>query len=98
MFIRAEIAIIIHSKERGFGRYSEPHSEPPESASHHSTPAHKIKDPAMIFCTINSTFSERENVAIKVNRTADKPQRASAKCSMNTTSTPAMFGGSGRCS
>ena len=98
MFIHADIAMIIHNRESGFGRYSDPQSEPPESANHHSTPAHKIKDPAMIFCTTNLTFSEREKVAMKVNKTADKPQSASTRCSTNTTSTPAMFGGGGRCS
>ena len=98
MFIRAEIAIMMQTSESGFGRYSEPHSEPPDKASHHNTTAHRIKDPAMIFCTIYSAFSERENVAMKVNSTADKPHSASARCSINTTSTPAMARGNGGCS
>ena len=92
------MAIIIHTKESGFGRYSEPHSEPPDKASHHNTTAHRINDPAMIFCTIYSAFSDRENVAMKVNSTADRPHRASARCSINTTSTPAMTRGNGGCS
>ena len=34
-----------------------------------------------------SARGEREKVAMKVNNTAEIPQRASAKCSMNTTLT-----------
>lgn len=90
MFILAEIAITIQTKDSGFGKYSEPHKEPPDKASHQRTIAHKINVAAMIFCTIYSAFSEREKVAMKVNSTADMPQSASARCSINTTSTPAM--------
>ena len=90
MFIRAEIAIMIQTNESGFGRYSEPHKEPPAKASHHKTAAHRINEPAIMFCTVYSAFSERENVAMKVNSTADRPHSASARCSINTTSTPAM--------
>jgi len=90
MFIRAEIAIMIQTKESGFGKYSEPHKEPPDKASHHRTIAQSINVVAMMFCTIYSAFSEREKVAMKVNSTADMPQSASARCSINTTSTPAM--------
>ena len=98
MFILAEIAIMIQTKESGFGKYSEPHKEPPDKASHQRTTAHIINDPAMMFCTIYSAFSEREKVAMKVNSTADMPQSASARCSINTTSTPAMTRGNGGCS
>ena len=90
MFIRADIAMITQTKESGFGKQFEPQSDPPARDNHHSTMAPKIRVAAMIFCTMYSAFSERENVAMKVNSTADKPQSASAKCSMNTGSTPAM--------
>jgi len=98
MFILADIAIIIHNKERGFGRYSEPHKEPPEKVSPHRTIAHNISEVAIIFCTNSSTFSDLEKVAIKVNKIADIPHKASARCSRNTTLTPAMAGAVSGCS
>ena len=66
IFILAEIAITMQISDNGLGKYSEPHSEPPASASHHKTIAHRIRLPAMMFCAIYSAFSEREKVAIKV--------------------------------
>jgi len=90
MFILADTAMIRQTTDSGLGKYADPHKEPPARANHHSTTAHKTNDPAITFCAIYSAFSERENVAINVNNTADKPHSASARCSMKTGSTPAM--------
>ena len=67
MLIRADIAMIIHNRESGFGSGT----LTPKVVNHQKVLTTtvlrrtKSKDPAMIFCTTNSTFSEREKVAIK---------------------------------
>ena len=57
---------------------------PPVRETPHRLAALAISRKNRIFCIVNSSLSDRENVAIKVNKIALRPHRISVNPTMNS--------------